>query len=129
MAQQRPSPRVSTIGFKTSFMPLTLPQAQPQCASCSYPGEVSRLREARALEKCRVSQSFTSRSRICMEGAKRGSEGPIPHPPGLPGKPASQDTAWHKGTWPRAALGGWGGNESCQGGRVWVFMSCPFKDP
>lgn len=37
----------------------------------SYPGEVSRVTEARALLKSRVSQSFASRSRICGEARAR----------------------------------------------------------
>ena len=91
--------------LKTSSRPLTLSTNPSQHASCSYPGEVSRVREARALEKCRVSQTFTSCSRICREGAKRGSEGAIPQPPGLPGNPVPEDTAWFKGTCRKAELG------------------------
>lgn len=66
---------IHKFGTKTSSGPLPHPSPSPsQHAGCSYPGEVSRVREVRALEKCRVSHSFTSRSRICGEETERGSE-------------------------------------------------------
>lgn len=42
----------------------------PACQS-SYPGEVSKVMEVRALLKRRVSQSFTSLSRICGGSRER----------------------------------------------------------
>lgn len=62
------------------------PSPEPiQHAARSYPGEVSRVREVRALEKCLMSHSFTSCSRICGEGAERYSEGPSVSPRSPPG--------------------------------------------
>ena len=71
-------PTTSSVHLQTSLGPQ---RPQPsQHASHSYLGEVSRVTEVQALENSRVSQSFTSRSRICREGAERDSEGPSPEP-------------------------------------------------
>jgi hypothetical protein len=93
----------------------------PQICHSSYLGDVSRVREARALEKNRVSQSFTSRSRICGEGRREVQKGLLLSP--IPGhlEPSAWGFRLATGTCPRAA------GELCQEGRVWVFMSCPFK--
>lgn len=68
-------------------------------SGCSYLGEVSRVREVRALEKSRVSQSLTSCSCICKEGQRGAQKGPCRNP-------GAKDTGWHGGTCPRAELGG-----------------------
>ena len=65
----------------------------------SYLGDVSRVSEVRAAEKSRVSQSLTSRSRICKEGQRGAQKGPCRNP-------GAKDTGWHGGTCPRAELGG-----------------------
>lgn len=84
------------------------------------------MREVRAPEKSRVSQSLTSRSRICNEGQRGAQKGPSRNP-------GAKDMGWYRGTCPRAELGGQslggGGCEARQGGRIWIFMSCPFKNP
>ena len=70
-----------------------------QCSSHSYLGEVSRVSEVRAVEKSRVSQSLTSRSRICKEGQRGAQKGPSR-------KPKAKDLGWHRGICPRAELEG-----------------------
>lgn len=57
------------------------------------------------------------------------SEGLIPQSQGLSRNKVPEDTAWHRDTCPRAALGGQWGEGGDMPGRVWMFMSCPFKSP
>ena len=60
-------------------------------------------------------------------GAERGSEGPIQEPQGqghgLAWGHLPQSRAW------RAVTRVSGGGEPCEWGRIWIFMSCPFKNP
>lgn len=79
----------------------TLGSRLPACQN-SYPGEVSRVTEARALLKRRVSQSLASRSRICGGSQSKAQTEPSARGCSL-ARPLPQST-----------------RESWQGGTVWV---------
>ena len=68
-------------------------------SGCSYLGEVSRLREMRAPGKSRVSQSLTSRSRICKEKQRGAQKGPSRNP-------RAKDMNWHRAIAPEQSLKG-----------------------
>ena len=75
-------------------------------SGCFYLGEVSRVREVRALEKSWVSQSLTSCSCTCQEGQRGAQKGPSRNP-------RAKDRGWHGGTCPRAEPEGQ--SQGCRG--------------